>query len=489
MNAPTLPPVQQHLQMLIDRHGRRTAGSKRSAAQFRPILADKSSIGFNFTPETKEICYPIVATRSDGARLWDVDGNEYVDILLGLGTNLFGHNPPFVRDAIAAQLAAGMQMGPQSPLTGPVAALVTELTGLERVTFSNTGTEAVMTAIRIARTATRRPRIAVFSNSYHGHHDAALMRAPISEYARRKLIARLGRSALLRPLARLLEGRMRTGAVPAVPGIPRSVARDVMVLEYGNPRSLDALKDHHRDIAAVLVEPVQSRCPELQPREFLQALRGLTAETGVALVFDEMVTGFRIHAGGAQAHFGVRADIATYSKVAGGGLPLSIIAGSARFMDHIDGGPWQFGDDSAPRVPTTFFAGTFCRHPLALAAAQAVLLAIKTAGPALHAGLNARSAALVARLNAFTGDARLPVRFTCFGSFFAVAMTQSALSPLAQLLLSYNLMIRGIHLRVGDRGGFLCTTHTDADIDTIFTAFRDSLVALHEATLIHESTP
>ncbi|MEM6353023.1 MAG: aspartate aminotransferase family protein [Cyanobacteria bacterium P01_D01_bin.14] len=474
----------QHLRSIVDRYTQRTAQSKQLAAANRSVLADKSSIGFNFSPETKEICYPLVVTRSQGSQLWDLDGNPYIDILMGLGTYLFGHNPPFIQAAVKEQIETGVPIGPQSERVGRVAQLACELTGMDRVTFSNTGTEAVMTAIRIARTATRRSKIAVFTNAYHGHFDAALMRAPLSEYARKKAVRATSRKPWLAPLNWLLNQRINSRAVPAALGIPPAVARDVIVLEYGNPQSLKVIKAHHKNLAAVLVEPVQSRCPELQPREFLRQLRELTAACGTVLIFDEMVTGFRVHPGGAQAHFGIRADLATYSKIAGGGLPLSIIAGKSHLMDHIDGGQWQFGDDSAPQVPTTFFAGTFCKHPLALATAEATLSRLKAEGAALQAGLTERTVALVDRLNKFTTDADLPVRFTQFGSFFAIALTQSQISPVVVNLLSYHLLNRGIHLRGGDKGGFLSTAHTDADIDAIHTAFREGLTALHEANYV-----
>ncbi len=484
MNAPALAPQQQHLLQLIDAYGRRTVESRRLAARYRPAFADKSSIGSGFSAETRDISYALTIARAEGAYLWDVDGNRYVDILLGLGIDLFGHSPAFVREALAAQLEQGWAIGPQSRLVGEVAELVTELTGMERVAFSNTGTEAVMTAIRVARAATGRAKIAIFTNSYHGHHDAVLMRAPIAEYARKKLVARLRGRKALAPLAALLERGLSSRAVPAFPGVSAAAAREVLVLEYDNPRSLDLLRAHRRELAAVLVEPVQSRCPELQPRAFLHALRELTAAAGIVLIFDEMVTGFRIAAGGAQAYFGVKADLATYSKIAGGGLPLSLIAGSARYLDRIDGGASRHGGDSAPPAPTTFFAGTFSKHPLALAAAHATLRRIRDAGPALYDDLNGRAERLVERLNAQTRRAGLAVEFVRFGSFFAVAASRSRLSPPAQLLLSYHLLLRGVFLRFGDKGGFLCTVHSDADLDHIAGAFDQSLLALREAGLL-----
>jgi glutamate-1-semialdehyde aminotransferase len=372
-------------------------------------------------------------------------------------------------------------MGAQAELVGDVARLVSELTGMPRVTFSNTGTEAIMTAIRLARTATRRSKIALFTNSYHGHADITLMRAPLTEYAKKAASRVLSRRAWLAPINRLLQGSLNPRAVPAALGIPVAVAGDVLVLDYGNPKSLDVIKTHQKQLAAVLVEPVQSRCPELQPKAFLEALRHLTQTADIALIFDEMVTGFRIHPGGAQAWFGIAADIATYSKIVGGGLPLSVIAGKARFMNHIDGGMWHYGDTSAPQTPTTFFAGTFSKHPLALAAARAALQYLKNQGPDLHTHLNQRTAALVERLNTFSGEAHLPVQFTHFGSFFAIALSQSRVPPLASTLLSYHLLNRGIHLRCGDKGGFLSTAHTSDDINAIASAFEHSLTELQQA--------
>ncbi|MBF2002246.1 MAG: aspartate aminotransferase family protein [Synechococcales cyanobacterium M58_A2018_015] len=479
---------QQHLASLIARYNQRTATCKRYAATYRPVLADKSSLGLGFIPELKELCYPIVIEKSAGSRVWDIDGNEYIDILMGLGINLFGHNPDFVQQAISAQLDKGMQITAQAELAGEVAQLICQLTGTERVTFSNTGTEAVMTAIRVARAATQRSKIALFTNSYHGHSDHTLVRATLSEYAKKAVSRVLERrirshnwlSFLLRPIQSGLQARLNPKAVPAASGIPAQIAENVLVLDYGSPQSLQIIQAHRRDLAAVLVEPVQSRCPELQPRQFLHQLREITSAAQIALIFDEMVTGFRIHPGGAQAWFGIEADLVTYSKIIGGGLPLSVIAGKATYLDHIDGGLWHYGDTSAPATKTTFFAGTFCKHPLALAAAKAVLQHLQTKGPNLQQQLNQRTAHLVERLNQFCQSQQIPLQFTHFGSFFAVDRSHSAVSADGPDLLAYHLLLRGIHLRPGDKGGFLSTAHTDSEIDRIAQAFQDSIHELYQ---------
>ena len=245
---------------IVSAFAARTAGSKALAEASRAVLADKTPLAMPFSPALKEAYFPVVAERSEGARLWDVDGNEYIDILMGLGCNLLGHNPPEIRAAIEEQLASGIQIGPQSKLAGETAELYARLTGHDRVTFSTTGTEAVMTAVRLARAATGRRRIAVFTNSYHGHADMALFKARRLEYIRRGALAR-ARSGPLRALRPLLEGMMFTGAKPGFPGIPGSLGRDVLVLEYDNPAALRILRRHGTTWPPSWWNPCKAACP------------------------------------------------------------------------------------------------------------------------------------------------------------------------------------------------------------------------------------
>jgi glutamate-1-semialdehyde aminotransferase len=259
------------------------------------------------------------------------------------------------------------------------------------------------------------------------------------------------------------------GAAPASVGIPSSIAKDVIVLPYGSEKSLKVIRSLRSKLAAVLVEPVQSRRPELQPREFLRVLREITCEGNVGLIFDEMVTGFRIHPGGAQAYFGVEADLVTYSKIAGGGLPLSVLAGRNDFMSYL--APMAGGG----RDKTVFFAGTFCKHPLSIAASHAVMSKLKEEGPKLQEGLNQRSALMVKKLNDNLKEEGIPVSFTNFGSFFSIALSESDLTPDDVNYLSCYLQDCGIYLRSGDKGGFLTTAHSDADVKAISKAFLDGL--------------
>ncbi len=285
----------------------------------------------------KEMVYPIYINRSEGSKVWDVDGNEYLDFVMGFGASLFGHRPPFVVDAVREQLNQGFETGPIHPMAGEVARMIREFTGMQRVGFTNTGSEAVLAATRVARTVTGRDKIAVFAGAYHGIFD----------------------EVLFRPLT--INGETRTA--PIAPGIPDSALAEVIVLDYGNPQSLEIIRSRGSEIAAVLVEPVQSRRLDLQPREFMHELRRITEQTGSALIFDEVVTGFRLHPGGAQAYFGVRADLATYGKVIGGGIPVGVVTGIPRFMDALDGGAGSTETLRLPRSELRFSRARLCATP------------------------------------------------------------------------------------------------------------------------------
>jgi glutamate-1-semialdehyde 2,1-aminomutase len=433
---------QQYLQYFINSYSDRTKKSKHLSQSYRPVLSDDKNLG-EFNLLFKEMYYPIVANRSLGSKIWDVDGNQYVDVMMGLGINLFGHNPSFIKEALIAQLDKGIQIGPQSEIVGEVAELISQLTGMERVCFSNTGTEAVMTAIRIARAVTERKKIVIFSGSYHGHFDGTLVST------------------------NKLENNQY--AIPLAPGVLQNFVNDVLILDYGNPQSLEVIKAHKQELAAVLVVPVQTGRPALQPKEFLQQLR-------------QMVTGFRIHPGGAQAYFGVQADIATYGKIVGGGIPIGVIAGKNIYMDAIDGGMWNYGDASYPVVKKTFFAGTFCKHPLALAAAKAVLKYMQNSGDSLQQNLNERTTQFVKALNNyFTADG-IPLQMANFGSLFGSASLElsegNSTASVAMSLLKYHLLNKGVHLL--GVSGYLSTAHTDEDINYIFKAVKDSVSNLRE---------
>jgi amino acid adenylation domain-containing protein len=442
---------EQHLAALVERYARRTASSKRMTQEHRSVLADPRVVS-GFRAQWKEIIYPIVSVRSRGSRLWDVDGNEYVDLVNGFGPIALGHLPEFVAEAVRHQLEEGIETGPQSPLAGKTAQLVCDLTGMERATFCNTGSEAVMAALRMARTVTGRKKIVMFAGAYHGTFDEVLVKGVRSK-----------------------SGALRS--VPVAPGIPQEKVDNVYVLDYGTPESLEFIRAHAEELAAVLVEPVQSRNPALQPVDFLREVRAITQASETALIIDEVVTGFRAHPGGVQALWKIRADLATYGKVLGGGMPIGVVAGSAKFMDALDGGPWSFGDDSTPDVGMTFFAGTFVRHPLALAACHSVLSYLKEQGPALQEDLNRRTGALAARLNKLFRENEVPAAVEHFSSFFYFHFPAD--QRFGSLLYFY-LRERGIHILEGFPC-FLTTAHSDADFEKIYHAFEESVHEMQEA--------
>jgi amino acid adenylation domain-containing protein len=442
------PKQEKALAELTARYNRRTSGSKAYAQQHRNYFCDPRAAG-NFRQLWKEMVYPIVCAKSSGGKIWDIDGNEYVDVTLGFGANYFGHSPEFVVKAVDEQLHKGFEIGPQSPQAGEVAQMLCEMTGMERAAFCNTGSEAVMAAMRVARTVTARDKVVYFNHDYHGIFDEVLARAGT------------------------VNGQ--PGALPAAPGIPP--LPNMMVLEYGDAASLEIIRAHADEIAAVIVEPVQSRHPDLQPREFLHSLRALTAEKEIALVFDEVVTGFRAAPGGAQEYFGVRADLAIYGKVVGGGMPIGIIAGTRKFMDALDGGTWRYGDDSYPEVGVTFFAGTFVRHPLAMAAAHATLKYLRQAGADLQRKTNEKTANMVKALNEYFTSIEVPIRLQTFSSVFFYDFHPDLTYA---SLLFYYLRDRGVHIWEG-RVGQVCTAHTEKDINFIIDAFKSAVEEMQAA--------
>src|SRR6185503_5816007 len=248
-------------------------------------------------------------------------------------------------------------------------------------------------------------------------------------------------------------------------------------LDYGTPESLQIIRERAHELAAVLIEPVQSRRPDFRPVEFLREVRAITEASGALCIFDEIVTGFRCHPGGTQALFDIHADLATYGKVIGGGYPIGAIAGRRAYMDALDGGQWQYGDDSVPTVGVTYFAGTFVRHPLALAAAKAVLEHLKHAGPALQERLNARTAAMADEINAFSHEVGAPIVVKSFSSFWRTQFLEE--HPLQDLLFAM-MRSRGVHI-LDSFPCFFTTAHAEADFRKVTQAYKESVLELQEA--------
>ena len=400
--------------------------TKAHTQNYRQSFAlNRNVSGFNI--QKKELIYTIVSDKCDGAFIWDIDGNKYIDLTMGFGSILFGHNYPPICKAIENQLNKSWSVGPISPLAGILAKQITRATNTERAAFFNSGTEAIMVSLRIAKAVTKKKYIVFFKGAYHGTFD---------------------------PLLTLRRDQQTNIAKESIPGITQSILNESYVFDYGAEDSLDFIKKNKDDIAAVLVEPVQSRNPSLQPIEFLKKIRSITEQNNIALIFDEVITGFRIDVGGCQKQFNIQADIVTYGKVIGGGLPIGIVAGKRKFLDAIDGGFWQYGDQSIPTVKSTFVAGTFCHHPLAMAASLKTLEILTNNNGQLLKDINIRASNFCHRMNVFFKENFPKLSIVHFGSLFRFV------TPGKYKELYNQLLLNGVYIWEG-KNCFISAAHSD----------------------------
>ncbi len=438
----------------ISNYNKKTQKSKSYCQEHRAYLADPRVVT-GFKPMLKEIIYQVVVNKSKGVKMWDLDGNEYTDVLNGFGSNFFGYGSDLLMNTWKKQLEEGVELGPQTPLAGECSKLICELTGYERAGFCNTGSEAVLGAMRIARTVTGRNLIVCFNGSYHGINDEVIVR-----------------------------GTKKLKSFPAAAGIPGESVQNMLVLDYGTDESLQIIRERADEIAAVMIEPVQSRRADFYPKEFIHEVRKITNETGSVMIFDEVITGFRLRLGGAQEFYDVKADLSTYGKVIGGNMPVGAIAGRKEFMDALDGGYWKYGDDSVPEVGVTYFAGTFVRHPLVMAAMKEVLLYLKREGKPLFEKLNAKTKRLVDEVNAHSKKINSPFKLVSFGSLFKVKWeTEPAYTELLFALMRY----KGVHIMDGFPC-FLTLAFTDADVDFVISKYKEALSELVEIGFIEKNT-
>lgn len=449
---------------LVEKYDRFVPKSKANVLEHQVHFVDQRR-AFHLIKDLKKLHFQITYTKAEGAYVHDADGNRYIDISGDMGVNLFGHRAPFLIDAIKHSLDQGIPLVGYSDMIFRACKLFSEITGHERTLFTQSGTEAVMFAVRIARAATGRKKIVLFDGAYHGLSDAV---------------------AATRDLA--------GNSFPLAPGILQEFADQIIVLDYGDMASLDVIEQRAGEIATVLVEPVQSRHPYKKPVEFLKALRQLTIEKNIPLIFDEMITGFRVCPKGAQGSFGIQADMATYGKIPGGGLPTGVIAGAAKYMDIVDGGTWQFDDDSMPSSKRTGMAGTHSQNPLKIAAALAVLSEIrKRCGDGVQAcdnctcfqrTLNEKTTRLADTLNAFFREERLPVVIDTFGSLFRFRFVDSFWG-VTEALFFILLRMEGVETNI-QGNCFLTTAHTDEDIEAVIAGVKTSMSVLKHSGFFPE---
>jgi glutamate-1-semialdehyde 2,1-aminomutase len=390
---------------------------------------------------------PFFTARADGAYLWDVEGKRYIDYVGSWGPMIVGHNHPAVREAVERAVRDGLSFGTPCAAEVTMAETITRLVpSMQMLRMVNSGTEATMSAIRLARGATGRNHIVKFEGCYHGHGDSFLVKA--------------GSGAL-------------TFGVPTSPGVPSANADLTLTLPYNDIEAARTLLDEQgAQIAAVIIEPVAGNMNCIPPLDgYLPALRELCTRHGIVLIFDEVMTGFRVALGGAQAHYGVIPDLSTFGKVIGGGMPVGAYGGRRDLMEQI-----------APAGPI-YQAGTLSGNPVAMAAGLAMLELIQA--PGFHADLAARTHQLTEGLQAVAEEAGIAFSTNEVGGMFGLFFSAEKVRYYAQATATdaelfkrffHGMLKRGVFLAPSVfEAGFMSSAHTARDIDDTLEAARGAL--------------
>ncbi len=397
---------------------------------------------------------PLFIAKAQGARIRDLDGNEYIDYVGSWGPMILGHADARVIDAVSRAAASGTSFGAPTALEVSLAELITRMVpSVEMVRMVNSGTEATMSALRLARAYTGREKFIKFEGCYHGHADAFLIKA--------------GSGAM-------------TFSVPDSPGVPSAVAALTLSATFNDLGSVSALMARHRnEVAALIVEPVVGNmgCVPPQPG-FLEGLRRLCTEEGAVLIFDEVMTGFRLAPGGAQERYGVKPDLTTLGKIIGGGLPVGAYGGKREIMSLV-----------APSGPV-YQAGTLSGNPLAMTAGLETLR-ILAGNPGLYDLLEEKSRALEEGIAGTIRSLGLPLTQNRAGSMSTLFFTGETVTDYAGALRSdtkrfgvyfREMLRRGIYLAPSQfEAGFVSAAHTDEDIARTIEANRESLIAAFAA--------
>lgn len=394
---------------------------------------------------------PFFTTRAEGAYLWDVEGKRYIDYVGSWGPMIAGHNHPAVREAVEKAVKDGLSFGTPCPAEVTMAETIIRLVpSIEMVRMVNSGTEATMSAIRLARGATGRSKIVKFEGCYHGHGDSFLVKA--------------GSGAL-------------TFGVPTSPGVPKASADLTLTLPYNDLDAARQLFDvHGSEIAGLIIEPVAGNMNCIPPVEgYLQGLRTLCDQHGALLIFDEVMTGFRVALGGAQGYYGVTPDLTTFGKVIGGGMPVGAYGGRRELMQQI-----------APSGPI-YQAGTLSGNPIAMAAGLAVLELIQQ--PGFHQQLEQRTRQLVEGLQQVADAAGVPFSSTHVGGMFGLFFTGEKVTSFAQATgtdtaafnrFFHGMLARGVYLAPSAfEAGFMSSAHGDAEIEATLAAAREVMSTVH----------
>ena len=388
---------------------------------------------------------PRFITRADGAYIWDEDGKKYIDYVCSWGPMILGHNHPAIREAVERAVKDGLSFGAPTRREVDIAELMVELVpNIEMVRMVNSGTEAVMSAVRLARGATGRDKLIKFEGCYHGHSDCLLVNA--------------GSSAL-------------AGGHPSSAGVPEDIVKHTLTAQFNDLASVEALLEAWPgQVAAVIVEPVAANMGVVNPAPgFLPGLRRLCDRHGALLIFDEVITGFRLALGGAQEYFGVRADLVTFGKIIGGGMPVGAYCGSRALLEQV-----------APCGPV-YQAGTLSGNPVAMAAGLAQLTWLKE-HPEIYAGLAAKGERLAAGLRAAAAEAGIPVAINQIGSLLAPFFTPTEVttftdakgSDVGRYARYFQAMLEGgVALAPAQfEAMFVSQAHGDGELDATVEAAR-----------------
>ena len=389
---------------------------------------------------------PIFIERGEGSKIYDVDGNEYIDYIGSWGPHLFGHNPPFIKEAIKNALERGTSFGTPTELEVEIAELVRELVpSIEMIRFVNSGTEATMSAIRVARGFTKRNKIIKFEGCYHGHADFFLIKA--------------GSGAL-------------TFGVPTSPGVTEGNAKDTLVADFNKIESVKKLiSENKNEIAAIIIEPIAGNMGVVPAeKSFLEELRQICNEEKIVLIFDEVMTGFRVAKGGAQEIYGIQPDLTTFGKIIGGGLPVGAYGGKVEIMSLV-----------APSGPI-YQAGTLSGNPLAMSAGYSALSYIKNHSE-IYQQLEMKSRKLEEGMKNNLKEAGKNFTINRVGSMMTLFFTErevkyydDAVSSDTKLFANYfqEMLIQGIYLPPAQfEAFFISTAHSDDEIKKTIEVQRE----------------
>ncbi|HEX5748107.1 MAG TPA: aspartate aminotransferase family protein [Archangium sp.] len=407
-------------------------------------------------PDSFETPHPTVIKSTEGCYVTDVDGNRYIDLVMGFGALVLGHRHTAIQKALHEQVERGFLFAMRNEMHTEVAQLVQKIVPCaERTLLCNTGSEATMYAIRVARAFTGRHKVALFDGCYHGNHDYVLARPDPKE-----------------PNGKSLFG----------PGVPDALKELTLMLPYHDEAAFSLIRKHASELALVLVQPVQNSTPSLDNRGFLEKLRDVCRESNVVLGFDEVVTGFRLALGGAQEFYDLVPDIATYGKTVAGGVSIGALCGRADIMS-LYGGAWN----TPKRV---FQGGTFTGNPLSMAAAVASIRYLMENRNQVYPHLREQSERFASAVNAFCREKAMSVHLLNASSIMSIhfqdrplrtARDIEAPNAVAEREFYLQLMYRGV---MALKGMFISIAHSPQAVDTLITAFQDSLMAVREDGLI-----